>query len=218
MEEFPMVPSEEFTDRLAIRDLLENWVVWFDTADWERLSTVWHEGGRMMTPWFQGTGDEFVKVNRERFNHGVRVLHFLGGSSIDVEGDRAIGQTKMRISQRAEVEGVVCDVVCAGRYYDLLEKRGERWGLVLRQPIYENDRIDPVDPTATLKLNRLRLMSFPEGYRHLAYLQIGIGYSVRPDMPGVTGPEVESLYVKGAQWLKGTSIEVIDGKTQRLAA
>jgi len=97
---------------------------WFDTADWERLSTVWHEGGRMMTPWFQGTGDEFVKVNRERFNHGVRVLHFLGGSSINVEGNRAIGQTKMRISQRAEVEGVVCDVVCAGAITIFLKSEG----------------------------------------------------------------------------------------------
>ena len=213
-----MAPAEQLIDRLAIRDLLENWAVWRDAADWDRLSTVWHEGGRMMATWFQGTGDEFIKVSREGFNRGVRILHFLGGSSIDIEGDRAIAQTKMRISQRAKVEGVLCDVVCTGRFYDFLEKRGERWGLVLRQPIYENDRIDPVDPTATLKLDRMRLMSFPEGYRHLAYLQIGIGYSVRPDMPGVTGPEVESLYVKGAQWLKGASIEVIDGKTQRLAA
>ena len=213
-----MTPSEEFIDRLAIRDLLENSVVWFDTADWERLSTVWHEGGRMMAPWFQGTGDEFIKLNRQRFTHGIRVLHFLGGSSIDVEGDRAIAQTKMRISQRAEVEGVVCDVVGTGRYYDFLEKRGGRWGIVLRQPIYENDRIDPVDPAATLKLDRLRLMSFPEGYRHLAYLQAGIGYSVRPDMPCQSGPEVESLYVKGAQWLKGASVEVIDGRPPRLAA
>ena len=79
-------------------------------------------------------------------------------------------------------------------------------------------RIDAVDPTATLKLDRMRLMSFPEGYRHLAYLQIAIGYSVRSDMPGVTGPEVEKLYAKGAQWLKGASIEAIDGTTQRLAA
>ena len=213
-----MASPEQLFDRLAIRDLLENSVVWFDTADWERLSTVWHEGGRMMTPWFQGTADEFIRVNRERFNHGVRVLHFLGGSSIDVEADRGIAQTKMRLSQRAEVEGVVCDVVCAGRYYDFLERRGERWGLVLRQPIYESDRIDAVDPTATLKLDRMRLMSFPEGYRHLAYLQIAIGYSVRSDMPGVTGPEVEKLYAKGAQWLKGASIEAIDGTTQRLAA
>jgi hypothetical protein len=138
----------------------------------------------------------------------------LGGSSIDREGDRAIAQTKMTISQRAKVEGVVC----TGRYYDFLEKRGERWGFVLRQPIYEKDRIDPVDSTATLKLDWTRLMCFPEGYRHLAYLQVGIGYSVSPDMPGLTGPEVDALYLKGAHWLKGASIDVIDGETPRLAA
>jgi hypothetical protein len=61
-------------------------------------------------------------------------------------------------------------------------------------------------------------MSFPEGYRHLAYLQVGIGYSVKPDMPGLTGPEVDALYIKGAHWLKGASIEVIHGETPRLAA
>ena len=32
------------------------------------------------------------------------------------------------------------------------EKRDHRWGIVLRQPIYEQDRVDPVDPSATLKL------------------------------------------------------------------
>lgn len=213
-----MAPAEQLIDRLAIRDLLENWAVWCDAADWDRLSTVWHEGGRMMATWFQGTGDEFIKVSRERFNRGVRILHFLGGSSIEIEGDRAIAQTKMRISQRAKVEGVLCDVVCTGRFYDFLEKRGERWGFILRQPIYEQDRIDPVDSTATLKLDWMRLMSFPEGYRHLAYLQVAIGYSVRPDMPGLTGPEVDALYIEGAHWLKGASIGVIDGETQRLAA
>ncbi|MGX1230728.1 hypothetical protein AB7M71_003820 [Bradyrhizobium japonicum] len=83
-----MALTEELIDRLAIRDLLENWTVWHDAADWERLSTVWHEGGRMITTWFQGTGDEFVRVSRERFNGGVRILHFLGGSSIDIAGDR----------------------------------------------------------------------------------------------------------------------------------
>ena len=213
-----MASAEELIDRLAIRDLLENWAVWRDAGDWERFSTVWHQGGRMMATWFQGTADDFIKVSRERYNRGVRILHFLGGSSIDLRGDRAIAQTKMKISQRAKVEGVLCDVVCTGRFYDFLEKRGERWGIVLRQPIYENDRIDPVDSTATLKLDWMRLMSFPEGYRHLAYLQAGIGDSVSPDMPGLTGPEVDALYIKGTHWLRGASIEVIDGKTPRLAA
>src|SRR6188472_824183 len=190
-------------DEARIRSLVENWVVWRDAGDWERFRTVWHDDGRMMATWFQGTADEFIVVSREGFERGVRILHFLGGISIDIAGTRAIGQTKMTISQRASVDGVDCDVVCTGRFYDFLEKRGDRWGVVLRQPIYEKDRIDPVDPSASLQLDRDRLMSFPIGYRHLAYLQTGIGYPVKRDMPGLTGPEVEHLYAQGGGWLKG---------------
>src|ERR1700704_6997292 len=142
----------------------------------------------MMATWFQGTADEFIKVSRERFNRGVRILHFLGGSSIEIEGDRAIAQTKMTISQRAKVEDVLCDVVCTGRFYDFLEKRDGRWGMVLRQPIYEKDRMDPVDPAQRLTLDPALLHRFPEGYRHLAYLQTEIGFKVKLDIAGLKGP------------------------------
>jgi hypothetical protein len=101
------------------------------------------------------------------------------------------------------VDGVVCDVVCTGRFYDLFERRAGRWGLVLRQPVYERDRLDPVDPAAALVLDPELLARFPEGYRHLAYLQTRIGYDVKADMPGLTGPEVEALYARGAEWLRG---------------
>jgi len=78
---------------------------------------------------------------------------------------------------------------------------------VHRQPIYEKDRIDPVDPAATLSLDRKLLESFPEGYRHLAYLQAGIGYKIKMDMPGLKGPELEALYQRGRRWLAGAAIE-----------
>jgi SnoaL-like domain len=201
-------------ERFAIREVLENWAVWRDAGDWERFRSVWHDDGRMMATWFQGTADEFIQVSREGFERGVRILHFLGGISIDVAGQRAISQTKMTISQRAEVDGVECDVVCTGRFYDFLEKRDGRWGVVLRQPIYEKDRIDPVDPSATVKLDQERLMSFPIGYRHLAYLQVGIGYPVKKDMPGLVGPEVEALYARGAGWLKGGPTGVPGDRSQ----
>jgi hypothetical protein len=190
-------------DRQEIRDLVENWAVWRDAGDWDRFRTLCHDDGRMMATWFQGSADEFIAVSRAGFERGVRILHFLGGSSIDVAGSRAIAQTKMTISQRAEVEGIVCDVVCTGRFYDFLEKRGGRWGMVLRQPIYEKDRIDTVAPGAKLALDRALLARFPEGYRHLAYLQTRIGYEVKRDMPGLTGPEVEALYARGQRWLAG---------------
>ena len=194
--------DDRTADRLAIRELVENWAVWRDAGDWERFAGVWHDDGRMMATWFQGTASEFIRVSREGFARGVRILHFLGGTSIDLEGDRAIAQTKMTISQRASVDGVICDVVCTGRFYDFLEKRSGRWGLVLRQPIYEKDRLDPVDPAANLALDAGLLARFPEGYRHLAYLQTRIGYTVKPDMPGLTGVEVEALYARGAGWLR----------------
>jgi hypothetical protein len=193
----------EALERQAIRELVENWAVWRDAGDWDRFRTVWHPGGRMMATWFQGTFEEFIAVSRQGFARGVRILHFLGGSAIDVAGDRAIAQTKMTISQRAPVDGVPCDVVCTGRFYDFVERQGGNWGLVLRQPIYEKDRLDPVDPAARLKLDRKQLERFPEGYRHLAYLQTGLGYRVKPDMPGLVGPEVEALYQRGARWLAG---------------
>jgi hypothetical protein len=194
------------TDRRLIRELLENWVVWRDAGHWDRFRGVWHPDGRMMATWFQGTADEFIRVSQEGWAKGVSILHFLGGISIDLAGDRAISQTKMTISQRGDVDGVQCDVVCTGRFYDFLEKRGGRWGIVLRQPIYEKDRIDPVSPSARLELDPELLGRFPEGYRHLAYIQTRIGYTVKPDMPGLKGPEVEQLYQRGARWLDGGSL------------
>ena len=197
--------NADVLDRIAIRELIENWVLWRDACDWARFRTVWHDEGRMMATWFQGTADEFIKVSEEGYRRGVRILHFLGGTTIDLAGTRATAQTKMTISQRATVEGVPCDVVCTGRFYDFLEKRG-RWGLVLRQPIYEKDRIDPVDPATAPALDPKLLASFPEGYRHLAYMQARIGYKIKPDMPGLDGPAVEALYVRGARWLRGEAL------------
>jgi hypothetical protein len=195
-------------DRQQIRDLIEDWAVWRDAGDWDRFQTVWHDDATMMATWFQGSASDFIRVSREGFERGVRILHFLGGTSIDLAPTptptRAIAQTKMTISQRAEVHGVTCDIVCTGRFYDFLEKRGDKWGIVLRQPIYEKDRLDSVDPAADLQLDQQLLDSFPVGYRHLAYAQTAIGYDVKRDMPGLTGPEVQELYARGAAWLRAS--------------
>ena len=193
-------------DKVTIRELVESWAIYRDARLWDRFRAVWHAEGRMMATWFQGGFEEFIKVNDEGWARGVRILHFLGGSAIEVSGRRGIAQTKMTISQRAPVEGVICDVLCTGRFYDFFEKRDGRWGLVLRQPIYEKDRLDPVDPSAKLSLDQDVLKSFPEGYRHLAYLQRKIGYKVKTDMPGIEGPELDALYARGARWLSGGAL------------
>ena len=109
----------------------------------------------------------------------------------------------MTIAQRAVVEKVLCDVVCTGRFYDFLEKRRGRWGFVLRQPIYEKDRLDPVDPSAPPKLDKKLLATLPRG---LPPPRLSAGQDRLPDQGRHARPrraEVEALYARGAAWLAG---------------
>jgi SnoaL-like domain len=195
--------AEERDDKLAIREVIENWVIWRDSGQWDLFKTVWHEGARMHATWFQGSFEDFIANARQSWGRGGVSCHFLGGTSIRLKGSRAIAQTKMKIDTRGKAEDVLCDIVCTGRFYDFLEKRAGRWAILLRQPIYEKDRLDAVDPAAAPRLDPQLLGSFPEGYRHLAYVQAKAGFPVKRDMPGLHGPEVERLYAAGAKFLDG---------------
>jgi hypothetical protein len=190
---------------LAIREVVESWVVWRDSANWDRFASVWHPDGEMIATWFQGPASKFIEVSREGFDRGVNILHSLGGFSCDVVGTRAVAQTRMTIHQRATVDGVLVDVSCIGRFYDFFEKRDDRWAIVRRRLTYEKDRMDPVDPSIRLELDQQLLARFPEGYRHLAYVQSKIGFTVRTNLPGLKGPEVERLYAEGKAWLAGVA-------------
>ena len=195
--------TENEAAEFRIRRVAENWALFRDAGNWDAFATVWHDDGWMTATWFQGPATDFIKASRQAFDAGVNILHFLGGSSCEISGARAIAQTKMTIQQRAPVHGILVDATCTGRFYDFLEKRGEVWAIVRRQPVYEKDRLDPVAPGATVELDADLLNSYPEGYRYLAYLQVQAGYPVKANMPGLLGPEVEALYSRGAAWLAG---------------
>jgi hypothetical protein len=106
------------------------------------------------------------------------------------------------------IDGVLCDVLCTGRFYFFLEKRKGRWGIVLFQPILEKDRLDLLDPSATLKLDGELLARYPEGYRHLAYALVRAGQKVRTDVPGLDGPALDAVYARGAAWLAGKPLQM----------
>jgi SnoaL-like domain len=191
--------------KLAIREVVERWAVWRDAGDWDRFATLWHADGYMTATWFQGSFGDFIAVSRQGFDAGVQILHFLGGNAIDVQGNRAISQTKMTISQRGFVHGVEVDVVCTGRFYDFFECRDGRWAIVRRQPIYERDRLDAVDPAAGVSLDPEKLNSYPRGYRHLAYLQAELGFTVRKGLPGLDDDPCRRLGEEGRAWLNGSA-------------
>ena len=194
-------------DKQAIRELVESWVVWRDAGDWERFRTVWFDDGRMMATWFQ----------ERRRVHPRQPRGFRARRQDPALPRRLVDRRRRRTRDRADEDDdhaaragareVECDVVCTGRFYDFLERRDGRWGYVLRQPIYEQDRLSPVDPALRIELDRAALERFPVGYRHLAYLQEQQGFTVKRDMPGLIGPAVAGLYASGARWLEGEPLD-----------
>ncbi len=81
--------TSEAQDRVTIRELVENWAIWRDAGLWDKFRTVWHDDGRMMATWTQGTADEFIEMSKKAFANGVHISHLLGGSSIELIGNRA---------------------------------------------------------------------------------------------------------------------------------
>lgn len=201
------VGDRELFDRLAIREVVESWSIHRDNREWDRFLALWHEGGSMMTTWAgKATAAEFVAAATAGFERGVRMLHGPGGVSAEVAGDRGLAISKLRIMQRGTVESVLCDVTCVGVNFDFLERREGRWGLLLRQPVYERDYLAPVDPAQSVRLDPEVLARRPDGYARLAYLQEGLGYSIGTDLPTETGAAREALAEQGRAWLRGEAL------------
>lgn len=201
-----MAMSEEkinlMYEKLQIRELIDQWVCARDAYDWDRFREVWHADGVMKATWSESPFEEFISRNEAGKSKGLNILHILGGSVIDVNGNRAVSITKMMIMQRANIDGVMCDVQCVARHYDCWEKREGRWGLVRRETIADKDRIDPVNNWETVKLDSSILEQFPVEYQHLAYLQTKSGYDVDKDAPRVSGGKsLDALYERGRKWL-----------------
>jgi hypothetical protein len=191
----------DLQDQLAISALMQSWALARDIGDWERLRSTAHPGAEMTTTWFDGSFEALVESCRASWARGSRSQHFLGGTVADIRGRRAIAQTRMSINVRSRLDGVEIDAVCLGRFFDRVEKRGGAWGIVKRSVIYEKDRIDPVDPQASISLDPELLGRFPDGYRHLGYLQTRNGAKVNPNLPTASGAALESLVRNAKTWL-----------------
>lgn len=189
-------------DEMAIRQLVENWAIWRDTGDWDNFAELWSPDGEMATTFFKGSARRFIEAARGAAG-GILVQHILGGTAVRVCNGRAVASTRMTINMRLPVEGVLCDVVCTGLFHDLLEQQGGRWLLVHRQPIYEKDRIDPVEPGAVVTLDRALLDQFPIGYRYTGYAQERLGLKVFRTLPGTGGEPLAPLYARADAWLRG---------------
>jgi len=191
----------DLQDQLEISALMQSWALARDCGDWDKLLASSHPGATITTTWFDGAFDAFVESCRAAWAKGSRSQHFLGGTAAQIRGRRAIAQTRMSINVRSRLDGIEVDAICHGRFFDRVEKREGAWRIVKRSVIYEKDRIDPVDPQARISLDAELLGRFPEGYRHLAYVQTRNGVQVNTGLPTARGEALALLLREADAWL-----------------
>jgi hypothetical protein len=193
----------DFQDKQAIVELMHNWGFWRDQARWDQLRSTFHPEGTISVTWFSGLFSAFVDASVEMRKRRTGSKHWIGGSQIRIAGSRALAETNVMIMGRSVVHGVEVDTVAYGRFYDLVERRGEHWRILRREAIYEKDRVDPVAAGTRVPFDVARLDRFPRPYRHLAYSLTSQGFDVSHDLPTDGSPALERLYALGAAWVEG---------------
>ena len=194
--------SQALLERLEIAELVQSWALYRDAGDWDKLKETVHADGIMTATWFQGSFEAFISAMQDAWRKGSSSQHFQGGTVVEVLGTKAIAQTRMAILVRGKLEAVSVDVNCLGIFYDRVEKRDGQWRIAKRNVIYDKDTLTPVHAGDVIQLSSERLMRFPEGYRHLAYLQSFNGGNVNPELPTARSEASVKLKLETQQWLR----------------
>jgi len=194
-------------DEYAIRQVVQNWALWRDTCAWESLRGCYAPEARVQTTWMVGSSVEFIAASTENAARpqAPRSQHSIGAMTVELNGARALAETRMQLRLRGMLDGVEVDATAYGRFVDWFVRMEGRWRILRRHSIHEKDRLDPVDPAARLTLDMQKLATFPAGYRHLAYLQSSGGAHITPDLALHNTPSQEKLYAQSRDWLHGLS-------------
>ena len=62
----------------AIRRVVDEWIIFSDSGQWERFDRCWHDDGFMAATWFQASAPDFIAGRRAGLEPGVSIIHFNG--------------------------------------------------------------------------------------------------------------------------------------------
>jgi hypothetical protein len=194
--------SQRIGDRSEIVDAVANWALWRDTGRWDKLANLYTPDAIQHTTWFVGPASEFIRLVSSRAPGGLS-QHFVGACAVELNGDRAIAETRLVLLVRGRLGATEVDITCYCRSYDRFVRHDSAWRIARREMIYEKDRIDPLTPGHLLEFDEHELAHYPVGYRYLAYFQASGGARITPDLPTPGSAALTRLYAEGARWLQG---------------
>jgi hypothetical protein len=134
---------------------------------------------------------------------GAQLKHVISGPWIQVNRDRAFSRSHVDIHSRAVLEGQQFDVLSRARFFDLLSRRDGVWRITKRTAVYDQDRLDAVDPRGVPDefFSGMDLSAFPTAAKFLCYLIVRDGHQPSAGIISVYSEEERRLREESEAWL-----------------
>jgi ketosteroid isomerase-like protein len=200
----PPTNLEELLDREAIFHTVRMERVARDQDDWVALAASYTDDAIVRVTWFEGTAQQFADASAEMIERGVGGWHQCWPLWAEVDGDRALCESKGAIFGRDTLRGVEVDTLHWCRWFSRLRRTEGGWRLASFDAIYGNDTMTPTNPADQLPVDDWDLVAdLRPSYRWLAYSLISRGYRIDPELPGDDRRDlVDAFYAASRHWLR----------------
>jgi hypothetical protein len=126
---------QELEDRIAIRELIDQYAYCADTRDAGGQMAIFTEDTnfevymdeKALTPTQVVTGRKNLRPVFDDLNQYLSTMHFNGQSTVKLDGDKATGITYCRAYHLKMPDGVQKLMIAGIRYYDTIVKRDGVW-------------------------------------------------------------------------------------------
>ncbi|NQU69932.1 MAG: nuclear transport factor 2 family protein [Rhodospirillales bacterium] len=193
-------------DEHEIAGVLARWAHARDVADWETLAGCFHSDAMVQISWIHDTASEFIERSKglaANRKPGMRSKHEITGPNLRLNGDRALGIIDVHLMMRSKVDDTEVDLQSWFHFFDRVEKRDGVWRILNHTAVYEQDRLDVVDPRGAPDglFDDMDLSGYPNSCKFQQYFQRKVGRRPSDNVVCIHTPEEAELIRSGEAWL-----------------
>lgn len=133
-------------DEQAVRNVHLRYCRGVDRHDWDLVADCFHEGGVDNHGLYDGGYEGFIEFAKGFVDAAEVSLHIVGNQLVEVEGDVAWHEANCVYYERsiASDDYPAYDRTVLFRYFDRMERREGKWGIVDRVVIVDGERQAPI--------------------------------------------------------------------------
>lgn len=194
----------EIAAHIECAAVIQTWALCRDQCRWDALEKTFTPDGEIAVSWYRGSIAGFVDHLRKRDASRAGVAkHHIFPPVVRVNGDRALAETSIVIMVRQAIDGVLVDLNSKGRFLDRLELCNGAWLIRERSAVYEQDRLDPVEPSAAFDalMAGADTSVYPMPYRYMAYRVAASGGKLAEPILFDGAPALEEVRARYQAWL-----------------